>query len=219
MSFYHQLQLDTERERAEMLAAPIIAAALDGNVTRLQYLRFLRRAYHHVRHTPALLMACGARLSLQRPWLQRAVSRYVEEELGHDEWILNDIAAAGGDPHAVRESKPDFHTDVMVAYAYDTIARGNPIGFFGMVYVLEGTSVALASQVADRLQTALDLPAAAFTYLRSHGALDIDHIEHFAALINRLDHADEREIVARSARAFYRLYGNVLASVDHEGEA
>ena len=219
MSFYQQLQLDTERERAQMLAAPIIAAALDGNVTRQQYLRFLRRAYHHVRHTPVLLMACGARLSLQRTWLQRAISNYVEEELGHDEWILNDIDAAGGDSRLVRDSKPDFDTEVMVAFAYDTIARGNPIGFFGMVYVLEGTSVALASQVADRLQTSLGLPAKAFTYLSSHGALDLEHIDHFAALINRLDQAEERETVARCAKTFYRLYGSVLAGVDGEGDA
>ena len=27
---------------------------------------------------------------------------------------------------------------MMVAYAYDTIARGNPVGFLGMVHVLEG---------------------------------------------------------------------------------
>ena len=38
-------------------------------------------------------------------------------------------------------------TELMVAYAYDTIARGNPVGFFGMVHVLEGTSV---SRVATR---------------------------------------------------------------------
>ena len=37
----------------------------------------------------------------------------------------------------------------MVAYAYDTVQRRNPVGFFGMVYVLEGTSVALALSAAD----------------------------------------------------------------------
>lgn len=40
---------------------------------------------------------------------------------------------------AVRASRPDFDTDVMVAYAYDTVMRRNPVGFFGMVYVLERT--------------------------------------------------------------------------------
>jgi hypothetical protein len=38
--------------------------------------------------------------------------------------------------------------ELMVAYLYDLIARGNPVGLFGMVNVLEGTSIALATQAA-----------------------------------------------------------------------
>ncbi len=37
----------------------------------------------------------------------------------------------------------------MVAYVYDYIARRNPVGFFGMVHVLEGTSTALATTAAQ----------------------------------------------------------------------
>jgi hypothetical protein len=58
----------------------------------------------------------------------------------------------------VRRSRPGHATEVMVAYAYDTIARGNPLGFFGMVHVLEGTSVSLALLAADNIQKPLALP-------------------------------------------------------------
>ena len=39
------------RERENLGSIPIIAAALAGEASRSQYLRFLERAYHHVRHT------------------------------------------------------------------------------------------------------------------------------------------------------------------------
>ena len=39
-------------------------------------------------------------------------------------------------------------TEVMVAYAYDAIARRHPLHFLGMVFVLEGTSVSLALAAA-----------------------------------------------------------------------
>ena len=65
--------------------------------------------------------------------------------------------------------------EVMVAYAYDLVNRRNPAGFFGMVFVLEGTSVAMALTAADQIQQALKLPDAAFSYLRSHGTLDQEH--------------------------------------------
>jgi len=94
------------------------------------------------------------------------------------------------------------------------VMRRNPVGLFGMVYVLEGTSVSLASNAARALQTALDLPATAFTYLSSHGALDVEHIGDFERLVNRLDTEDERDSVMQNARAFFRLYGNVFRSID-----
>jgi len=214
MNFYQHLQQATASERGDLLAAPLISAALAGSVTRGNYVSFLTRAYHHVKHTVPLLMACGARLPDEQEWLRSAVAHYIEEEIGHHEWILNDIDAAGGNAAAVRASQPDFATDVMVAYAYDTVARRNPIGFFGMVYVLEGTSVSLASQVAGVLEKAIDLPPTAFSYLSSHGALDIEHIGHFEKLVNRFEKEEDREAVVSGAKTFFRLYGNVLRSID-----
>lgn len=213
MNFYQQLQLATASERTTLLSAPIIGAALSGRVNRLQYISFLQRAFHHVKHTVPLLMACGARLPDTQEWLRTAVAHYIEEEIGHHEWILNDIAAAGGDADAVRYSRPDFDTDVMVAYAYDVVIRRNPVGLFGMIYVLEGTSVSLASNAASVLAQALDLPGSAFSYLISHGALDIEHMGHFENLVNQLESPLDRQAVEEGAKAFFRLYGNVFRSI------
>ncbi|KAG1249173.1 hypothetical protein G6F65_019229 [Rhizopus arrhizus] len=95
----------------------------------------------------------------------------------------------------------------MVAYAYDMIARKNPMGFFGMVHVLEGTSVALALNAADQIQQKLALPASAFSYLRSHGTLDQEHTAHFAELMNRLDDAGDQAAVVHAANMFFGLRG------------
>ncbi|MEO7325054.1 MAG: iron-containing redox enzyme family protein [Dokdonella sp.] len=214
MSFYKHLQEATAADRHGLLSAGIVSAALNGRVTREHYLRFLARAFHHVKHTPSLLMACGARLADSHEWLRKEIAHYIEEEMGHHEWILDDIAAAGGDALAVRDGDVDFDTRVMVAYAYDTVMRRNPVGFFGMVFVLEGTSVSLATHVAEALQGALALPAKAFTYLSSHGALDVEHVGHFERIMDRLDNPDDRAAVEQAAKTFFRLYGNVLRSVD-----
>lgn len=219
MNFYSKLQDATAMERQHLLSTPIITSALAGQVTRQQYLCFLKRAFHHVKHTPSLLMACGSRLSIDREWVRVALAHYIGEEIGHHEWILSDIAAAGGDAAAVQASAPDFDTELMVAYAYDTIARNNPLGFLGMVYVLEGTSVALACKLADVLRRTLNLPASAFSYLTSHGDVDVSHIDHFASLVNRLDSPSDQACIEKSAKDFFRLYGNVLRNIDEEVHA
>jgi pyrroloquinoline quinone (PQQ) biosynthesis protein C len=174
------------------------------------YVAFLTEAYHHVRHTVPLLMACGSRLPDRLDWLQSAVVEYIDEEQGHEKWILNDIAACGADAARVATGKPGLATELMVSYAYDTVMRGNPVGFFGMVYVLEGTSVAIATEAADIIQRELGLSRAAFSYLRSHGSVDVKHIGDYERIVNRLESDEDRSAVVHAAQVFFRLYGNIF---------
>ncbi|MCU0952297.1 MAG: iron-containing redox enzyme family protein [Burkholderiaceae bacterium] len=213
MNFFDRLQADTAADRAALIGAPVIQGALRGQVSVASYLAFLHEAYHHVRHTVPLLAACRDRLPAHHDWLRPALDEYIDEEAGHDQWILDDIAAAGGDVPAVQAAGPGPATEVMVAYAYDSIARGNPLGFFGMVHVLEGTSVALALAAADRIQQGLALPDAAFSYLRSHGTLDREHTAHFAQLMNQIDDPADQAAIVHAARMFYRLYGDVFRAL------
>jgi len=213
MNFFDKLIYETTNERAEMFAIPIIDQALTGEVTLDDYVAFLTQAYHHVKHTVPLLMAVGARLPAEYEWLREAVAEYITEELGHQEWILNDIAACGFDKEAVRHGLPSQATELMVSYAYDTIARVNPMGFFGMVHVLEGTSISLADNAAETMRQSLSLPKEAFSYLYSHGSLDIEHVKFFEELMNRLKDQQGQAQIIHSARVFYKLYGDIFRSL------
>jgi len=213
MSFHATLLQQSAEVRQGLLATPIIQGCLRGEVSLPSYVAFLREAYHHVRHTVLLLQAMQAALPARHAWLRGPLDEYIEEEAGHDEWILHDIAACGADAEAVRHGPSGHATEVMVAYAYDTIARRNPLGFFGMVHMLEGTSVSLALMAADAIQAPLQLPDAAFSYLRSHGTLDLEHTAHFARLMDRIDDPRDQADIVHAARAFYRLYGDVFRSL------
>jgi len=213
MSFHTRLLEETHAARQGLLATPIIQGALHGQVSLPSYLAFLREAYHHVRHTVPLLQATKAGLPGRHAWLRGPLDEYIAEEAGHDEWILDDIRACGGDAETIRHGTPGHATEVMVAYAYDTIARVNPLGFFGMVHVLEGTSVSLALMAADAIQKPLALPDAAFTYLRSHGTLDREHVDHFALLMDRVADPRDQDAIVHAARAFFLLYGDVFRSL------
>lgn len=213
MNFMDRLNSETADDREYLLSSPIIHRSLSGDITLHDYVAFLTQAYHHVKHTVPLLMAVGARIPEEKEWLRDAVAEYIEEELGHQEWILNDIAACGFDKEEVRRSQPSAATELMVAYAYDTVQRVNPLGFFGMVHVLEGTSVTTADAAANAIKDALQLPAKAFSYLRSHGALDLEHVKFFESLMERITDPDEQAQIIHSARMFYRLYANIFRSL------
>ena len=216
MTFFDQLQEATQTERKYLLETPLVNDCISGQISLPVYAAYLCQAYHHVKHTLPLLMAAGARLPGSHEWLRDALAEYIDEEQGHQEWILNDIVACGYDREAARATQPTFATELLVAYAYDTIQRGNPIGFFGMVQVLEGTSVLVAQKAAAGVQRALDLPDNAFSYLNSHGALDVEHMKFFEGLMNRIEDPEEQQAIIHCARVFYRLFANVLYSVSAE---
>lgn len=213
MTFYDELIAATEAERNYLLSIPFIQKGVAGELALESYRAFLGQAYHHVKHTVPLLMATGGRLPERLEWLREAVGEYIEEEMGHQEWILNDIEATGADKEAVRHATPLPATELMVAYAYDTVYRNNPAGFFGMVLVLEGTSVALATNAAGNIEKALNLPKTAFSYLNSHGSLDVGHVDFFEKLMNRLDDDGDKQAVIHCAKMFYKLYGDIFRSL------
>ena len=215
-NFFNTLKEQTKQEQDYLLAAPIIERVFKGEASLEEYASFLAQAYHHVKHTVPLMMSVGARLNDQQEWLREAIAEYIEEEIGHQEWVLNDIATCGFDKETVRHSDPQFATEMMVAYAYDSIARKNPLSFFGMVHVLEGTSIALADGAATNIASAVGLPKKAFSYLTSHGALDIEHVKFFEDLMNKITNEADQQAIIHGAKCFYRLYGNIFRCLDDE---
>ena len=218
MAFYDTLLTETAAERDALLGLPFIQHGANGSIPLNAYAAFLTQAYHHVKHTVPLLMACGGRLPEHYEWLRVAIGEYIEEEMGHQEWILNDIKHTGFDAEVVRsgqgDGKPSLATELMVAYAYDMIHRVNPIGFFGMVLVLEGTSTAVASKAANTLQKSLNLGKKSFTYLASHGALDVAHTGFYETLVNKITSKEDQALLIHAAKNFYVLYGNIFKSLE-----
>lgn len=210
MNLFESLGEAVATERDYLLSSPVIVDAMRGEITRAQYVAFLKEAYFHVKETVPLLMACGSRLTDDREWLRAAVAHYIDDEYGHEKWILNDIRACGADAEQNRDGQPSRATELMVSYAWDTIQRRDPVGFFGMVYVLEGTSVALATQVANTLKVSLDLPNEAFSYLLSHGSIDQEHVQFLEGLMNRFDDPGDHATVIHCAKRFFYLYANIF---------
>ncbi|GAB3294159.1 TenA family transcriptional regulator [Pseudidiomarina andamanensis] len=213
MTFFNELCKSTEAEQQYLLSAPIIAEALAGRITLAQYQAFLTQAFHHVKHTTPLLMRAGSRISHQHEWMRRAIIEYINEEYGHERWILNDLKATGLSPKLIEQSEPHTSTAAMVALVYHHIDDIHPASFFGMAHVLEGTSVKLATQAAGKIQAQLNLPNSAFSYLLSHGDLDQEHVAFFETLMNKVTEAAAQDAIITTAKHVYRLYGDMFRAI------
>ena len=219
MTFYDRLVKETEVARSELYAVPQLQAGLSGKISRETYIAYLTEAFHHVSHTVPFLMSMGAKLPQAKKYLQKAIATYIGEEVGHEEWILNDIKTAGGDKDAARNSQPNLETQILIAYNYDYINRKNPVGFLGMVFMLESTSIQIANKGAEAVRSALNLPDTAFSYLYSHGELDISHMQFFEQTVNQVTDADDQAAIIEVASNTFRLFARLLSAIPFDAEA
>jgi pyrroloquinoline quinone (PQQ) biosynthesis protein C len=198
MNFYDRLYAETTPARNAFLSIPLIQEAVRSGASRELYVDFLTQAYHHVKHTYPLLALASVHTTSE-PY-QDALVEYMEEERGHEKWILDDIAAFGGDAEAVRRGKPGQACQIMVGYTYYAIQWVSPYAMLGSVHVLEGMSTMLADKVAAALHTSLGGDGKkGFSYLISHGSLDIEHVAFFKTLVNGIDDPDAQKVIIKTS--------------------
>ena len=68
----------------------------------------------------------------------------------------------------------------------------------------------MATRAGEAIKNSLGLGSEAFTYLASHGSLDVGHTDFYARLINRIDDPADRAVLIHAARVFYKLYGDIF---------
>jgi pyrroloquinoline quinone (PQQ) biosynthesis protein C len=215
MSFYQELLEQTEQERADFISIRLISHVVENGVSINLYADFLSQAYHHVRYTCPLLQAALDRCGSQDETYKTALKEYIREEEGHDEWILNDIRGLGFDDQAVRDGQARLPCRLMVSHAYFQLDKISPYALLGMVHVLEGMSMLLADKAAKSIAASFgDEPPQAFSYLTSHGALDIEHVAFFESLVNTITDKQIQKFIINSAKDFYRLYGDIFRDID-----
>ena len=215
MTFFIRLITETLDGQQALAAVPQIQDGLTGQISLPTYIAYLTEAYHHVKHTVPLMQAAKAGLDDRHARFRDALDEYIAEETGHEAWILNDIRNCGGDAEAVRNGQPRAATQAMVDYAYDYIATVNPMGFFGMVLVLEGTSVRLATEGAQAVAKSLNLGPQCFSYLTSHGALDQDHLVFFQKLMDEVDDPADQAAIIEVAKGVFQRFADVFRSIPH----
>lgn len=219
MTFYQRLVGETVGGQMALASTPQIQDGLAGRISRETYIAYLTEAYHHVKHTVPLMREARVRMDAAHQRFVQALDDYIAEETGHEHWILADIKNCGGDAEAARTGTPRPATLAMTDYAYDYIRHRNPMGFFGMVFVLEGTSVRLATQGAEAVARNLGLGPECFSYLTSHGSLDLEHLAFFETLMNEVEDPADQAAIIEVAQAIFERFAKVFLSIPHTREA
>ncbi|MFJ8755754.1 iron-containing redox enzyme family protein [Streptomyces cyaneofuscatus] len=161
-------------------------------------------AMHAVIRASVPLMELALRRTAERPGdplaepLAAYLAEHIQEEAGHDAWLLEDLLATGAAPEDALGPQPPPDVAALVGPQYYWIEHHHPVALLGYIAVLEG--YAPAPGLTDRIGRITALPAAALRTVREHAALDTDHLDELHALLDRLPLTrDQEAAVAVSA--------------------
>ena len=156
---------------------PFFDILYSGNLTRWQYIAYLKETYHLVRHTPQMLTLAAEKVGHSDPWLRDFFKEFAHEEKGHDLLCVNDIRGLGEEPEKILSEKPLGGSWAMTTQNYYHGTLGNPISIIGYAIATEGLGSEFAKSVAELLETKYGFGRDATSFLRLHGYEDIEHVE------------------------------------------
>jgi hypothetical protein len=144
--------------------------------------------------------------------------RHIDEERGHDEWVLDDLELLGVARHDVVRRIPSVTAARLVGAQYYWILHYHPVALFGYFAVKEGFPP--QPELIEELVERTGYPRAVFHSFAAHGEIDPYHLEELEEALDSLPLMREHEtVVGLSAIATSELMAELVAEVIGEPPA
>jgi hypothetical protein len=205
----HRLQ--QHRYASQVLEGTACAATLAG---------YYVTAYEVVRHAQAFLRQSRDQLCADggHPDLIALLGRKVEEESGHEQWLLSDLIAIGYPPEHVERPHAAPAAALYNTFHQHVIAlRGE--AFFGSAWILESLSLRCAGAAAANLRLRSGISgigaesSAGLRFFVGHHDADSDHVAELAHMLDRLvTDPTARDYVLLCARFTATIYADFFAA-------
>ena len=138
--------------------------------------------------------------------------RHIEEERGHDEWVLDDLELMGVAREDVLRRVPGVTAARVVGAQYYWVLHYHPVALFGYFAVKEGFPP--QPQLIERLIEGTGYSRAAFHSFAAHGEIDPQHIEELYEALDALPLSRAHEtVVGLSAIATAELMSELASEV------
>lgn len=132
--------------------------------------------------------------------------KHIPEELGHDDWVLEDLEVLGANREDVLARQPSSTVAALVGAQYYWIFHHHPIALLGYIAVLEGSPPKIEN--LEEVIARTGLPEEAFSAYRKHAHLDIIHSGDLDDLLDRLPlRREHSSVIGVSATQTVHLLG------------
>ncbi len=212
MSFFITLVESSDASRRALEAEPRVHAMVHHGLTLDEYRAFLHDLYHIVWHFCPVMAAAAARCGDEFRSVRYELYERIEEEKGHDSWVLEDIGALGGDVSATHATLPSAPVQAMIGFNYYAAEHVHPCSVLGMLYVLEVIASVYGGRVSDAIARKIgcDVAAGGFKFLSSHATMDLDHMASLNRLVKTIKDPAAQAAIIRSTNVNFHQFGQIF---------
>jgi len=212
LSFFITLVELTDASRRSLEEIPKVHSMMNHGLTLQEYRAFLHDLYHIVWHFCPVMATAAGRCDDRFRQVRYEIYERIEEEKGHEAWVLEDIEAIGGDVRAARHAPPSPPAQAMIAFNYYACERVHPCSVIGMLYMLEVISSVYGGRVSDAIARSLgrDVAGGGFRFLSSHAALDVDHMAKLNRLVKTIDDVDAQQAIVNATQVNFHQFGQLF---------
>ena len=212
MSFFITLVENSDASRRAIETSPRVHSMIHKGLTLAEYRAFLRDLYHIVWHFCPIMATAAARCGDDLRNIRYDLYERIDEEKGHEDWVLEDIAAMGGDVKA-DIAAPSAPVQAMIGYNYYAAERVHPCSVLGMLYVLEVVASVYGGKAADSIARAIgrETGKGGFRFLSSHATMDADHFAQLNVLLKTIDDPAAQAAVISSTQVNFHQFGQLFS--------
>ena len=212
--FFSDLVIRTDEARRDFETHPVVLDAVAHGMPLARYRRFLLELYHVVWHFNPVTAAAASRMADTHRQIRYHLYEHMQEESGHEEWVLNDLDAIGVSPQETRVCEPSAHTLALCGYNYWRADRGHPCSVLGMIYALEVIASVYGGPFTSAIKESLLLEGERGTsFIGSHATLDMEHMASLRVILNTLDDQASRYAVIESAIVNFHHFTRIFEGV------
>jgi len=213
MSFFITLVESSDASRRSIETAPRVHEMMHKGLALPEYLAFLRDLYHIVWHFCPIMATAAARCGDSLRNIRYDLYERIEEEKGHENWVLEDIGALGGAADGKGVAAPSAPVQAMIGFNYYAAERVHPCSVLGMLYVLEVVASVYGGKAADSIARAIgrETGNGGFRFLSSHATMDVGHMAKLNVLLKTIDDPAAQAAVISSTQVNFHQFGQLFS--------
>lgn len=210
-AFFMDLVSRTDEARRAFESSSKVLDIVANGLSLERYRNLLLELYHVVWHFNPTCAAAACRIDDRNRHVRYFLYEHMHEELGHEEWVLNDLEVMGVQRGEAKLYKPTMTMLGLNGYNYWSADHRHPCSVLGMVYALEVVASVYGGQMTSAISESLLLEGdRGISFISSHATMDAEHMADLRAILNQIDDKEAEAAIVESTAFNFQQFGRVL---------